>query len=731
MLNKYYRLFGKVVLVLTIVYFAGCASSTQIGQEEKLIKSSGDDIYSWINLDTVKAGRFDTGKMWTFEYPPTDYFKEEYNFTPTEDWYNHVRMAALRFANYCSASFVSEDGLVMTNHHCGRQSITEVSKEGEDLHETGFFSPTLEDERPVPGLYVDQLVLIKDVTDEIQKAMDEGKTEEEKLSNRKNKISEIQKSYKEDTGLEVSITTLFNGGKYSLYGYKRYNDVRLVFAPETHLGFFGGDPDNFTYPRYNLDATFFRVYDEEGKPLKTEHYYKWSPNGAVAGDPVFIVGNPGRTNRLNTVAQLEYQRDIQYPLTMDLLNALVQIYTEILKEQPERAYELQDNLFEFANSQKAYNGILKGLRDPILMQKKKDFEKNFKNAVQSNPGLNAKYGDLWDKITSTRNEIRKYSKENAAYGMNPLSTSAYFFNAKKIVDIANNLKLPEDEQKAEYKGSSLDTTITALIEQEVDKVLRDKLLLFNIQYLTNLLGEEHPVVKKLTGGKKGKAAFDYCLSKSVITNAEKTIALFKKGPDAVLNSDDPFIYYIVNTQDKGKELSKKIKEIATTESDYVQQLGRAVFEVYGTSIPPDATFTLRLADGVVKGFEYNGTTAPVMTTFYGLYDRFYSHNKKFPWNLPEKWLNPPPEFELHTPFNFVSTNDIIGGNSGSPVINKNAEIVGLVFDGNIESLPGQFIFDTEYNRSVSVHSAGLLEAIQDLYKVKRISDELKNGKITP
>lgn len=729
MLNKYYRLLGRFTFVLMLVYFAGCAASTQIEQEVKIVKS-GDDIYSWINLDTVKAGRFDTGKMWTFEFPPTDYFKEEYNFTPTEDWYNHVRMAALRFANYCSASFVSEDGLVMTNHHCGRSSITDVTREGEDLHETGFFSATLEDERPVPGLYVDQLVLIKDVTDEIQKAIDEGKTEEEKINNRKNKISEIQKAYKEDTGLEVSVTTLFNGGKYSLYGYKRYNDVRLVFAPETQLGFFGGDPDNFTYPRYNLDATFFRVYDEEGKPLKTEHYYKWSPNGAVAGEPVFIVGSPGRTNRLNTVAQLEYQRDIQYPTTMAMLNALVQIYSEIIKEQPERAYELQDNLFGFANSQKAYNGILKGLRDPILMQKKRDFEKNFKEAVLSNPELKAKYSDPWGNIAATRNEVRKYAKENAAYGMNPLATSAYFFTAKKIVDIANNLKLPEAEQKAEYKNGGIDTVIASLVGQKTDELLRDKLLMFNLQFFADLLGANHPVVVKMTGGKKGKAAFDYCLSKSVVTSTEKTLALFKKGPDAVLSSDDPFIYYVVNTQEKGKELSKKIREITTKESDYVQQLGRAVFDVYGTSIPPDATFTLRLADGVVKGFEYNGTTAPVMTTFYGLYDRYYSHNKEYPWNLPEKWLNPPAEFELHTPFNFVSTNDIIGGNSGSPVINKNAEVVGLVFDGNIESLPGQFIFDTEFNRSVSVHSAGMIEAIQDLYKVKRISEELKNGKIT-
>lgn len=722
-MKKQFSYIANLMLVVIALWFGGCSSSTQMEQYQK-------SESSWINLDTVKAGKFDTGKMWTFDFPPYQWFKEAYNFSPTEEWMNNVRMSALRFANYCSASFVSEDGLVMTNHHCGRESITEVTKEGEDLHSDGFIAATLEDERKVPGLYVDQLVLIKDVTKEIQEAIDLGKDEQEKVANKSTKIAELQKKYKDDTGLEIQIVTLYNGGKYSLYGYKRYKDVRLVFAPETQLGFYGGDPDNFTYPRYALDCSFFRVYDEEGKPLKTTHFFKWSPKGAIANEPVFVVGNPGRTNRLNTVAQLEFQRDYAYPITMQMLNSLVEVYTEYLNENPDKVYSMQDQLFGYSNSQKAYQGILDGLRNPVLMAKKKDFEKNFKNAVFSKPELKSKYGNLWESIQGTRNELKQYVRENAAYNLNPVFNTQYFFIAKELITLANELKKPETERSADYKGLQLDSTIDNIFPADFDKSLNDKLLKHNIAFFEMLLGENNPLVVKFTGNKKDKAALEYCLNVSEITTIEKVKSLIKKGPDAILNSNDPFIYYVLNTEAKGKELAAKIKEINTREQNSVQLLGRAVFDVYGTNIPPDATFTLRIADGVVKGYNYNGTTAPVNTTFYGLYDRYYSFEKKFPWNLPKRWENPPAEFNLETPMVFVSTNDIIGGNSGSPVINKNAEVVGLAFDGNIESLPGQFIFDDTANRTVSVHSAGMLEAIMDLYKNKRLGEELKHGKIT-
>ena len=685
----------------------------------------------WLGLDTIKAGKFDTGKMWTFEFPPIEYFKSEYGFQPSQKWFDDVRMAALRFANYCSASFVSEDGLVMTNHHCGRQSITQVTKEdeGEDLHANGFIAEKLEDERPVPGLFVEQLVLIKDVTSEVVSEIEKGTNEQERMKFEKDIISKIEKRESEASGLRCAVTALFNGGRYSLYGYKRYDDVRLVFAPEEQIGFFGGDPDNFTYPRYNLDATFFRVYDENGKPLKTQHYFKWSKEGAKVGEPVFVVGNPGNTDRLNTVAQLEFMRDVQYPRTLEFLTAMIEIYKNMVKENPERKLQMQDMIFSLENSQKAFGGILKGLRDPILMKRKIDFENTFKSAVKSNPKLNEKYGNLWDKIAEIRNDLKKITNKNFALSKNRLLTPQYFNIASELIKIAKELNKPEDERDDLYKGEELENSLNALIPENFDAKLQDKLLEEKINILVKYIGNDDPIIKNFTGGKTGSEAVKFILDKTILLDMKKIKSLVEKGGDAILNSDDPFIRFELETEDLAKKYQKEVKELVDKEESYNQQLGLAIYEVYGTSIPPDATFTLRISDGVVEGFPYNGTVAPAITTFYGMYDRYYSFNKEYPWSLPERWKNPPADFDLSTPFNFVSTNDIIGGNSGSPVINTNAEIVGLAFDGNIQSLPGNFIFRTEENRTVSVHSKGMYEAIDKVYKLKRLSEELKNGKI--
>ena len=727
MLKNLRKAFLSCSVALSILFLAGCSGSTTTTKQDTAVTSN--IIAGGINLDTVKAQRFDTGKMWTFDNPPVKYFQEAYGFNATPEWLEKARKSALRFASYCSASFVSEDGLVMTNHHCGRESVTEVTRTGEDLHKTGFFAQTLQDERPVPGLYVDQLVLIQDVTKEVQDAISAAKTDAEKVNAKKDKISEIEARTRKETGLEASVVTLYSGGEYSLYGYKRYNDVRLVFAPENQIGFFGGDYDNFTYPRYNLDCTFFRVYDETGKPLKTENFFKWSPQGAAEGEAIFVVGNPGRTNRLNTMAQLEYFRDVQYPMTLNFLNDLIDVYSQQLKEHPEQSLKYEDMLFGLSNSQKVYIGMIKGLNDPVLMARKRDFERKFKEAVDSKSDLKAKYGTIWDEIAQTRNEMRQYSKDLNAYSVNWRFAPAYFSVARDVISYAKEMLLPESERSSKYKGAELDSTKAKIFPEKPDKDFDFKLTESFAKKLITALGENDDLVKKLFDAKQGKDAASYMLSHSQLTSKESVMALLSKSPNEILNSDDPFIYFLQNTSDKVDGLRKKSKEIADKEAVYNQLLGQALFAVYGTSIPPDATFTLRIADGVVKGYDYNGTKAPAKTTYYGLYDRYYSFNKKYPWDLPERWKNPPAEFKLETPMNFISTNDIIGGNSGSPVINKNLEIVGLAFDGNIESLPGDFIFTTEANRCLSVDSEGMAEAIKDMYKANRLSDELRAGKI--
>ncbi len=686
-------------------------------------------IDSNINLDTIKAGRFDTGKMWTFEYPPIQYFEEEYGFTPDEEWFENVRLGALRFATYCSASFVSVDGLVMTNHHCSRQSVTKVTWDGEDYHTNGFIATNLEDERRVPELFVDQLVLMQDVTEEIKIAMDRAKTEEEKLEAKTKMIEEIESRIADDTGLEVSVTPLYHGGRYSAYGYKRYEDVRLVFAPEQQIGSFGGDLDNFTYPRYDLDCAFFRVYGDDKKPLKTDNYFRWSQNGAQENEVVFTVGNPGRTNRLRTVAQLEYFRDISYPRTLKLLDGVIEVYKSLIDSDSENKLELIDKLHSFENSKKAYTGMLKGLNDPVLMRRKRDFENRFKSAVRSDERLNEEYGELWDKIEDINMKLKEISNKRFALSINDVSTPEYLFIAEEMISISNELQLPESERNEYYIGDELEYTLNALMPEDFDYEKNNKLLKQKIDILYQFLGEDDELVLKMTGGNKGDAAVEYILSNSSLTNINDIKNLVDKGPEAILSGSDPFIYFVQSTSKISEELDTREDKLTKIENTYDEQLGRALFEVYGTSIPPDATFTLRLSDGIVTGFTYNGTIAPPFTTFYGMYDRYYSFDKEFPFGLPERWSEPPEDFDLSMRFNFVTTNDAVGGSSGSPVLNKNAEVVGVAFDGNIQGLPGSFIYRIEENRNIAVHSAGILEALKKVYKFDRLVKELVTGKL--
>ena len=681
----------------------------------------------WLNLDTIKAGKFDTGKMWTFENPPTEYFEEEYGFTPDKDWYEHVQFATLKFADYCSASFVSEDGLIMTNHHCARESVTEIISEGDNFHEDGFIAWELSEERPVPGLYVEQCIGIEDVTEEIQSALEMAKSDSERIAIESQKISEIEARYEQNEKTFAKVTPLYFGGKYSLYIYKRYNDVRLVFAPESQAGYFGGDYDNFTYPRYNLDCSFFRVYDN-GIPLKVDHYFKWSKNGAEEGELVFVPGNPGSTNRLSTVAQLEYARDNIYPQTIELVDSFIEFLQGIIKEDPESANYLNDQLLNYYNSRKAYKGMLDGLRDPVLMQKKKAFENELRSKVQSDTELNKKYGTIWTDLENVVGEMKQLSARQSALSYDNYDSPEYFMIASQLIGLAEEMKLAETDSTYAYTEDEMNEFINSLLPEDFDFEKNNELLKNKIEFLYTEFGDNE-FANEFTHGKKGDEAVEDILSRTYLRSTEKIKEVVENGPDAILNSGDPFIEFVKFSGEESKIISERIDELAAKEATINQKLGRALFEVYGTSIPPDATFTLRISDGIVKGFEYNGTIAPPITTFYGLLDRYYSFDGKFPWNLHERWLDAPEEFDFSTPFNFVATNDVVGGNSGSPVINKDAEIVGVSFDGNIQSLPGDFIYDPEVNRSVAVHSAGMLEAIRDLYKFERLAEELLNGRI--
>ena len=673
--------------------------------------------------DSTKGGPLDLGKMWTFDNPPKEFFKKTYNFTADEKWFDETRLAALRFADYCSASFVSANGLVMTNHHCARESGTGVARKGEDLNATGFYAKALTDERKVDGLFVDQLVKIEDITKRVQDAMSNAggaaaQAGQAQLQAREQAFEAVKQEYgaKGDwKGLELQTITFYNGGRYALYGFKRYTDVRLVFMPELQLGFFGGDPDNFTYPRYALDCSFFRVYDN-GKPLQTTHFFKFNTNGIREGEPIFVIGNPGRTERLKTVAELEFDRDLQTPATIQLLrnrsNAL-QAYNATAKSD-----SILNEIFSYENSLKAYGGQLEGLRDASLLSRKAVFEKQFKSDATAKQ-LPADQLKTWDDIAANTAQLRGIFKDATYLAPNERTTGELLAVAGGLIQYNDLLtSRPQDAERARS------LVVAPSIK---NPALEEAYLAAHLAEAQAGLGNEDPYVKAALTGPGGaqrspKEAAAYLIKNTKLTDPAFMSELATR-PGAIGSSADPLLALARIGFPRYLIAARQARDISQQQELLRSQLGRMLYAVYGTAVPPDATFSLRINDGVVKGYPYNGTQAPILTTFAGLYDRNYSFNDKAPWNLPARWKNPPMEL-LKQPMCFISTNDIIGGNSGSPMINKNREAVGLVFDGNMESLPGEFIFVPDLNRSISVHAGGIVAAMRYIYKADRLVTEL-------
>lgn len=669
-----------------------------------------------IPQEQIQPGRFDNGKMWTFDDPPVEYFQEAYGFRPDATWLEGVRLSTLRLPN-CTASFVSDNGLVMTNHHCSREAGTAVQRTGEDFNKNGFYAKSAREERRVPDLYVDQLVRIADITDRVREMMAQGEGMMQ-LALRDSAFAQAEREYSQQPeweGLVLETITFYNGGKYSLYGFKRHYDVRLVFLPELDLGFFGGDPDNFTYPRYALDCAFFRVYDDNGQPLKTSHFFKFNPTGISEGEVVFVVGNPGRTARLFTVADLEFDRDVQLPVQLTLLRNRV----EVLKKHNEtlKSDSVLNEIFSLENSIKAFNGRLQGLYDPYLMAKRRAFEQQFQDKVAVLPNSSDDIKGIWETIANIRKETRQAYPDLFSFQPNELICG-------KTLATGTIMLLYAQRLKSGMPAEQLEPMKNSLLEDEpyAEEVELGYLTAF-LGEISQILGKDDPYLARALNGQTPQEAAKRILASTQLRDPSFRKSMFDAGPDAILQNSDPVMALAnmalpryMNAAQKNQQLNGQLVSLRGN-------LALLLFEVYGTSIPPDATFSLRINDGVVKGYPYNGTEAPYMTTYYGLYDRFHSFQKKYPWSLPARWQNPSKAL-LEAPVNFVSTNDIIGGNSGSPVVNRNREVVGLIFDGNIESLPGNYIYDDTYNRAVSVHAGGIAAALKFVYKTKRLNKEL-------
>ena len=680
-----------------------------------------------VDLDTVRAGEFDQGKMWTFEFPPADHIEETYGFRPDGAWFERARLGALRIPS-CSASFVSPNGLVMTNHHCAREFVSQVSGDGETLLDDGFIAIDLNDERPVENFEADQLVEIVDVTDEVNAQLDalpagdRGEAREALLEEIEARI--VEERGGEDSGYEIEMISLYNGGRTSAYVFRRYTNAKLVMAPELQIGFFGGDPDNFTYPRYNLDFSFFRIYDDDGAPLSSDSYFPFDQDGLAEGDPIFIVGNPGSTHRLQTVAELEYRRDVSDRFLLETVRRRMEVLGAYIEANPETAeeFDLRNEYFGLSNTEKAYEGQVRGLEDPVIIAKRADNEAAFLTAINADPALQERYGGLIEQMAELQDLKRTQNGVVGAFSVfgNPYLDSSTLIRGFFGLQVISMVQGGAAEEEIE---SMLDNVRGA---PQMPAELDAALMADRFADLVRHLGAEHPAVSALLAGRTPEAAAQQVFSMTELADSAGAVAALESGS---ASPGDGAIQAIIAFLPAFLELNTLFVDVGPREEAIAADLGRARFEIYGTDVPPDATFSLRIADGVVTGYEYNGTIAPVFTTLYGLYDRHYSHAGKEDWALPDRWLDPPESLDLSTPLNFISTADIIGGNSGSPVLDRDLEIVGVVFDGNVESLTGDYIYLPERNRSITVDSRAILESLDEIFDFDRLVLELTSGEL--
>ncbi|HUQ20331.1 MAG TPA: S46 family peptidase [Gemmatimonadaceae bacterium] len=666
------------------------------------------------------------GTMWTFEAPPLDYWKKTYGFAPDQKWLDHIRLSSIRLPN-CSASFVSANGLVMTNHHCARDCTDAVSPKDSNYIETGFAAAKLSDEKKCEGLYVDQLISIEPVTDKVRAAIT-GSTPAQQAQQRSQIVSQLQQQCSQSTGLTCQVVSLYQGGIYSMYRYKRFSDLRLVMVPEDQIAAFGGDPDNFTFPRYNLDLALLRVY-ENGAPYHPTDYLKWSANGAGDGEPIFIVGNPGSTGRLNTLAQMEFLRDVTYPGSLGGYKRALTIYDLVQKQDTSAARRYQNQVFSIQNSQKAIGGYRRGLIDSVRMAQKRAFEAEFRARINADPALRAKYGFAWDSIAAAERQLGTFAAQSRNYGFGPSATlagSQLLAMASQIVRLANESAKPDESRLLAYRGMGLENIKRSLLgDRRVDLPLEKLSLAAQFRFAQQELPANDPFLAAALAGRTPESAADALVSGTKLGDVNVRKALVEGGAAAVAASDDPMIRLARAIDPLNRGVVARTDSLNAIITANAERVGQALFAIYGTTLPPDATFTLRISDGVVRDYPANGTITPYKTTFYGLYERAAAFDNKPPFNLPQRWIARRDRLNLSTPFDFVSTNDITGGNSGSPVVNRNGEVIGLAFDSNIEGVASRFLLDPEVDRMIGVHSAGIVEAIRKMYDGARIADELQ------
>jgi len=659
--------------------------------------------------------------MWTFDNPPLKQLQEKYNFTPTQQWLDHLRLSCVRLNDGGSGSFVSPHGLLLTNHHVALGQLQKNSSAEHDYVRDGFYAATPVQEMKSPDLEVNVLVSTENVTDRVHAAVRSAKDAEEEFAKRKAVIADIERESTEKTGLRSDVVTLYSGGEYWLYRYKKYTDVRLVFAVEQQIAFYGGDPDNFTYPRYDLDMALFRVY-ENGKPIDSRDYLKWNPKGAEDGDLVFVSGHPGASERLNTYSQLVTLRDVALPSYIERLKGRIATLRDYNARGPEQSRQTTALLLGLTNSLKVFEGRHDGLVDKNLMEKKRKEEEGFRSKLDANPDWKKEYGNAWTMEDEALAKERLRLKEQV-FRSTDSQLSAL---AVQIVTYVAEVKKPDGVRLPGFHDSQLDSLGHQLFSPApIYPELEIARMTGALQLDVKELGPGDAFLKAVLEDRTPQDAASYLVSGTKVGDPGFRKSLIEGGQAAVDASTDPMIAMARRIDPIRREQIKWFEDnVDSVEQRAGELLGRARFAVYGTNLYPDATFTLRLSYGQVMGYPMNGTVAPYKTTFYGLYDRAASFDYQVPFDLPKRYVDGRGKLDLTTPFNFVTTNDIIGGNSGSPVVNRDGDIVGLIFDGNIESLVGDFVYDSYQNRAVAVHTGGMTEAMKKLYGAQKLADEL-------
>jgi hypothetical protein len=682
-------------------------------------------ILALFSLQTLQLTAIADEGMWTFNNVPRAEIKKRYGFDVTDEWLKKVQLASVRFNNGGSGSFVSNSGLVLTNYHIVEEIVNEISTPEKDYSKTGFLARSRAEEVKAPSLELNVLASLEDVTARVNDAAKPGMSDAETFAARRATIAAIEAESTKATGLRSDVVTLFQGGQYNLYRYKKYTDVRLVFAPEFQAAFFGGDPDNFNYPRFNIDMALVRVYEND-QPVHPESFFKWSKAGSKEGELVFVTGHPGSTARLNTVAHLEELRDTSIPIILRLLErreAMLKKYMTLGEEQSRQA---QDELNGVQNSLKVYRGQLAGLKDKALMDAKSKDEAALRKAIAANPEKQKMYGDAWDAIAKAHQGLPSYIRERRIIDLGAGFNTTLFAFARTIVRLAAESEKPNAQRLPEYTDARRASVMAGLLSPAPIHEDFEKLKLTDsLGFMVELLGADHPLVKQVLDGKSPEARATELIEGTKLKDPEYRKQLAESKWAAIEASTDPMIVVARSIDAKARELRSRYEnEVTGVERPNYAKIARARFETEGNKLYPDATFTLRLSYGAVKGYMEDGKKVAPFTTLGGLYDRSANFKAEFPYTLPARWMEKKSALNLNTPFNFVSTNDITGGNSGSPTINQNGELVGLIFDGNIQSIVGDFMFDISVNRAISVDSRGMLEVLRNVFGANEVVDEL-------